>query len=201
MVRKDFLLQLERQRSWVRFVPASKILGYKRKNGSINISGKQLAYMFYRSKFNRDNLCGTEDGEDINDSCKHRLYTNEDLKEIMILFFDFLAWALTTKNLGRINITNDMSLIRMDTEPRVKYATTFDENVVKNGSKAGEYYITPGRYEWKIWFKDQAFEDLKNLWMNDPYFVKKREDLIPEMEEKNRNVREKNKAKSAKLSE
>ena len=184
-------------------MPASDIVGKKKKNGSVTITGKQLAYMFYRSKFNRDNLCGTEDGEDINDSCKHRLYANNDLKEIMNLFFDFLTWALTSKNISRVNFTNGMSLIREETEPRVKYITRYEQNVIKNGRKAGEYYITNGRYEWKLWFGGQSFEDLKNLWMNDPCFIKKREELAPILEEKNKNVREKNKdkSKSTELSE
>ena len=157
--------------------------------------------MFYRSKFNRDNLCGPEEGEDIDNSCRHRLYRKEDLTEIVTQFFDFLVWALTTQDIGRVSFTDNMDLFRDDTEPRVKYATKFDEKAIKNGSKAGEYYITPGRFEWKIWFKGQAFDDLKNLWLNNKAYQAKREELKPLLEEKNKIAREKNKAKSAELSE
>ena len=147
--------------------------------------------MFYTSRFNRDNLHDPAEGEDIDNSYKYRIYNKSDIKELMTHFLPFFEWAINAKNLSRIYLTDDITLIREATPPRIKYATTMDEKYAPGQCKAGEYYITNGRYSWKMWVEGETFERMRDLWMEDPEYTEIRDKLIPEMEEKNKNAKSK----------
>lgn len=166
-------------------MPNSKVRKKNPKNGSIYISMNHLVDMFYTSRFNRDNMHDLAEGEDIDNSTKHRIYNKGDVKELMSLFGEFFEWAINAKDLGRIYLSKDTMLVRETVLPRVKYATVMDEYHLPGECKAGEYYITPGRYTWKLWVTGEPFKEMKNLWLRDPEILKRKEELIPEMEEKN----------------
>lgn len=161
------------------------------KNGSKYITLIQLIDMFYVSHFNRDNMHDLAEGEDIDDSHLYRIYNKSDVKELMALFFQFFEWAINEKNIGKVYLTKDITLVRESTLPRVKYATVIDEQHLPGECKAGEYYITRGRYVWRLWIDGETFSKMKELQSRDPEFAKLREDLIPEMEEKNKNAKHK----------
>lgn len=163
-----------------------------KKNGSMYVTRNHLVDMFYVSRFNRDNLHDLVEGEDIDNSRHYRLYNKSDVKELMSLFFSFFEWVINAKNLSKIYLTDDITLIRESTLPRVKYATMVDEQHMPDECRAGEYYITRGRYIWRLWIEGETFQKMKELYSVDPEFIKLREDLIPEMEEKNKNAKQKN---------
>lgn len=152
----------------------------------------KLVDMYFVSRFNRDNLHDPAEGEDIDNSRLHRIYNKKDIKELMSSFCEFFEWVINEKDISKIYISKNMSLIRESSPPRLKYATKFDEICTNNQCKAGEYYITNGRYNWKLWVEGETFEKMKNLWMRDPEFIRMREELVPEMEEKNKNARKDN---------
>ena len=167
------------------------------KNGSKYFTLNRLVDRFFKSRFNRDNLHDAAEGEDVNNSKLYRLYNKQDLLDISQLFAEFFEWVLNEENISRLYISNDLTLIRESTLPRVKYATPVDEMQLPGECKAGEYYITRGRYIWRMWVEGETFEKMKELSRRDPEFIKIREELIPEMEEKNKNVRERSKDKPA----
>lgn len=152
-----------------------------------------LVDMFYTSRFNRDNKHDPAEGEDINNSRKYRLYNKKDVKELLALFCEFFQEALVEENLGKVYITDDLTLVRDATMPRPKYATTFDENYNPELCKAGEWYVTTGRYNWKLYVDGDTFKKLRQLWLKDPVLIEKREELKPVVEEKNKNAKSKNK--------
>lgn len=171
-------------------------MSHNKKNGSIMLSLNQLVDLFYVSRFNRDNLHSLEDGEDIDDSRKHRIYNKSSVKELMALFVDFFEWVINAKNISKVRITNDITLIRESTLPKIRRANAFEEKAIKNGSKAGEYYITHGKYIWRLWIDGETYKKMSELRINDPEFIAEIEKLTPVMEEKNKDVRAKNKSKS-----
>lgn len=161
-----------------------------KKNGSRYVTLSQLVDMFYVSRFNRDNLHGLDEGEDIDNSRKHRIYNKSDVKELMEIFFEFFEWAVNEKNIGKIYMTKNISFIRNSIMPRLKYATKMDEICLYGGGcKAGEYYITNGRYTWQMYVEGDMYQKMKELWEKDPEFVQKKKELIPELEEKNKNAK------------
>lgn len=168
--------------------PAGKVC---KKNGSVYITLNTLIDMFYVSRFNRDPMHDPGEGEDIDNSYKHRIYNKGDLKELMVLFMSFFEKAINDRNIGKIYLTKDITLIRESSLPRIKYANTMDEMYQPN-CKAGEYYITQGRYVWHMWLEGETFEKMREISSNDPEFVKKRQELIPVLEEKNKNAKSKN---------
>ena len=139
--------------------------GYITKSGSRSITINKLVDMFYTSKFNRDNLHDPAEGEDINNSRKYRLYNKKDVKELMSLFCEFFQYALIEENLAKIYITKDITLVRDTTMPRLKYANGFDEQYNPELCKAGEWYVTNGRYNWKLWIEGDTFKALREIWM------------------------------------
>lgn len=163
------------------------------KNGSIYITLNQLVDMFYVSRFNRDNMHDVAEGEDIDNSRQHRVYNKSDVKELLSLFSEFFCWAINEKNISKIRVCDKLSMVRESSLPKLKYATAFDELCSPGQCKAGEYYITNGRYSWTLWFDGDTFQKMKDLWMNDPEFLAKKEELKPQMEEKNKNAKEGNK--------
>ena len=188
-------MQSKRLRSRVRFVPRPSYGNRSQKNGSLFLTTKQLTNMFYKSRFNRDNLHDLVPGEDIDDSYHYRIYNKTDLIELMALFCEFFEWAINAKNISKVYVTKDLTLERETVLPRVKYATPVDEQHTHGECKAGEYYVTPGRYMWKLWVDGDTFQKMKALQKKDPEILKIREQLIPEMEEKNRNAKRKDKDK------
>lgn len=183
----------------MRFVATKKEVGrVNKKNDSLRVTIPQLVDMFYRSRFNRDPLHGVATGEDIDNSTRHRIYNKKDINELMKLFAEFFEWVINAKNISKIYCTQNMHLDREPKYPMVKYATGLDERYTNNECTAGEYYITNGRYNWRLWLTGEPFEEMKKLWLNDPEFQQMKIDLIPLLEEKNKNVRErKNKDKSS----
>ena len=163
-----------------------------RKEGQYYLTLGQFVDFFYTSRFNRDNLHGLAEGEDIDNSIKHRIYNKKDVKELLEVIGEFLEWLIIEKNVARIRISKDITIMRETTLPRIKYATGLDERYTSNECKEGEYYITNGRYNWTLRIEGETFEKMRDKWKNDPNLVKIKEDLVPELEEKNRNARANN---------
>lgn len=162
-----------------------------RKNGSQYITLNKLVDMFYTSRFNRDNMHDVAEGEDIDNSIKHRIYNKKDVKEMLAIFAEFFEWAINSKNISKLYITKNITLYRESVPPKIKYATKMDE-VFKHGEvKAGDYYITPGKYLWRLWVEGEALDEMRKLQDTDSEFIRIKEELTPEMEEKNKNVRAK----------
>ena len=160
------------------------------KNGSLYITLSQLIDVFYTSRFNRDSLHSLVEGEDIDNSIKHRLYNKRDLKELMPLFIEFLEWVINEKNLGKIYLSKDLTLVRESTLPSLRYTTKFDEKAFKR-NKEGEYYISTGKYRWMMYVTGDTFAKMKELWLKDPQFEEIIKELTPKMEEKNKNAKPK----------
>ena len=162
-----------------------------KKNGSSYVTLNQMADMFYVSRFNRDNLHDPAEGEDINDSRKYRIYNKKDVKELLAVFAEFFQWVINEKNISKIYFSKDITMVRESTPPKIKYATGMDEVYLPGECKAGEYYITTGRYVWRFWVEGETFQKMRELWKNDSEFLRIKEELTPVMEEKNRNVKAK----------
>lgn len=167
-----------------------------RKNSKF-VTVNMLVDMFYTSRFNRDNMHDLAEGEDINNSRKHRLYNKKDIKELLSHFCEFFQDALISENLGKVYVSEDLTLVRDATMPRVKYANSFDENYNPDICKAGEWYVTTGRYNWKLYVDGETFKQLRQLWRKDPVLMEKREELRPIVEEKNAKLKAEGKNKNA----
>lgn len=162
-----------------------------KKNGSIYITLNKLVDMFYVSRFNRDNLHDPAEGEDIDNSYKYRIYNKKDVKEMLAIFAEFFGWAINEKNISKLYITKDITLYRESVPPKIKYATKMDE-VFKHGEvKAGDYYLTPGKYMWRLWIEGDTLDRMRELQESDSEFIRIKEELTPEMEEKNKNAKSK----------
>ena len=169
---------------------------HNKKTGALYVTMRQLAGMFYVSRFNRDNMHDLEEGEDIDNSRKHRIYNKGELEELMVVFGEFFEWAINKKNLQKVYISKGLTLERTSVFPRIKYASGFDAKINPD-CVAGEYYITKGKYHWDLWLDKELYQEMQQLWLNDPAYLEKRQELIPELEEKNRNAKSKNTDKSS----
>lgn len=163
-----------------------------KKNGSKYLSLSQIVDGFYPSRFNRDNLCDPDKGEDIDNSIKHRLYNKKDVKELMGLLAQYFEWAINTKNISRVYLTDNIMLIRDSKLPRIKYATDIDVKCLgEDKCKPGEYYITDGNYAWSMWLTGDAYKAMQALRDSDPEFIQVKKELQPLLEEKNKNAKSK----------
>lgn len=163
-----------------------------KKDGSCYVTLHQLAVLFYRSRFNRDNLCDLEEGEDIDDSGLHRIFLKRDIEELFDKFGDFFEWAINAKNMSRIVLTPNVKLIREKKLPRLKLANMFDQVRLPGVAENGKYYITKAKYNWILELTGDAQDKMIEVKEKDPEVIAMRESLLPEMEEKNRNVGKKN---------
>lgn len=163
----------------------------KQQNGSKYVTLKQLVKKFYVSRFNRDNMHDPAEGEDINNSRKFRIYNLSDVRDLMEIFIDYCEWAINEENISRINLSENLILIREATEPKLRYATSLDAKYIHKNCKEGQYYITDGRYDWILYVKGEPFAKMKEMWMKDPVFLQRKEELKPIMEEKNKNAKSK----------
>lgn len=159
---------------------------YSNKNGSQYLTIGEMGDLFYRSKFNHDPLCDFEEGEDPDNSTKHRLYNKKDVIAVMKAFFEFFGWAIADKNISRVYLANGLTLIRESRLPVLRKANLADVKR-KNGSvELGEYYITQGKYSWKLWTEGEIMDRLKELQKTDPEFIAAREKKQIEIEERNK---------------
>lgn len=174
---------------------ASKPKGLvNKKNGSLYVTLGHLIDMFYVSRFNRDNKHDPAKDEDIDNSYKYRIYNKSDVKELMKLFMDFFEWVINEKNIGKIYLSKNLTLLRDVTLPRIKYANAMDAKYNPECTE-GEYYITHGRYEWRLWLDNEAYDKMREIVVKDPELIKRTEELIPLLEEKNKNAKSKSKDK------
>ena len=93
--------------------------GSNEKDGSLYLSVKQLASLFFRSRFNRDNLNDLMKDEDIDDSSHSRIYNKKDIEELSALYAEFFEWVINAKNVSRIYITPNVVLKRTKKLPRL----------------------------------------------------------------------------------
>lgn len=158
-----------------------------KKNGSQYLTIGEMGDMFYRSRFNHDPLCDFEEGEDPDDSSRHRLYNKKDVKAVMKAFFDFFGWAITEKNISRVYLSSDLTLMRESRFPRIKRANNADVLRKQGSVKAGELYLTQGKYSWLLWTEGEVMENLKKLQETDPEFIAAREEKQKELDERIKN--------------
>ena len=147
----------------------------------------RLVDRFYYSHFNRDPLCGLEEGEEYDDSRQHRLYNKSDVKEVLELFFKFLEWIIPEENLGKLYLSDCISLERVSKLPTVRRATIVDVIKTKGKAKDRELYVTHGRYTWKMNVTGDMYERQKKLRDTDPEFIAKKEELQKSVDERNKN--------------
>lgn len=162
-----------------------------KRNGSKEWTIGQLVDRFYTSRFNRDNLFDPKPGEDIENSIKHRLYNKSDVKELMKVFAEFFIWAINAENIGKIYLSKEVVLVRESKLPRLKKANNIDAQYLGDKVEPGKYYITDGRYAWLLWLTGDTFKKMQELRALDPEFIAAKEQLLPEMEERNKNANKK----------
>lgn len=165
-----------------------------KKDGSIYLSIKQLAEKFFYSRFNRDNMHDPAPGEDIDNSKLYRIYNKADIVELIELFMQYFEWAINAENISRVYLTDNIMLRRDSTYPKIKLATPVDANRLSKLCKAGEYYITRGRYNWTMWLDGDAYQKMIELKLADPEFNRIIKELTPELEVKNAERRNKDKS-------
>lgn len=118
---------------------------YKHKRLSFN----QFVDKFYRSKFNRDDREDLREGEDINNSSKYRLYSKDDVIELLTMLEKYLEWFLVNEDYDYIYLSKNLVLYRDLDFPRIKKANIYDVNIcAKDDVKEGDFYVTHGRYNW-----------------------------------------------------
>lgn len=158
-------------------------MAYRNKvNGSIYVGMKELAEFFYKSRFNRDPLCDPDEGEDIDDSNKHRIYTKSDLIDVITRFGEFFEWAINAKNISRIRFTQDVILVRETRLPWLKKANGFDQVMLPGIAESGKYYLTKAKYLWKLEVNGKAREVMIKLKDRDPEIVAVENELRPQLE-------------------
>ena len=175
----------------MRFVKNLSRREIKQQNGSKYVTLRQLVKKFYVSRFNRDNMHDPAEGEDINNSRKYRIYNMCDVQELLETFISYCEWAVNEENISRINLSTNLILIRESVDPKLKYVTALDSMYTRKDCEKGQYYITDGRYDWTLCVKGEPLTKMKELWMKDPTFIKKKEELKPIMEERNKNAKSK----------
>lgn len=164
-----------------------------KKNGSKYLSVNQLIDGFYKSRYNRDNFYDLAEGEDIDNSYKHRLYNKGDVKELVALLIQYFEDAIIKQNISRVYISDDIMLIRDSILPRIKYATDVDVRCLGSDKcESGKFYITDGNYAWSMWLSGDTYKAMQALRDTDQEFIKIKKDLKPVLEEKNKNAESKN---------
>lgn len=165
--------------------------GSNEKDGSLYLSVKQLASLFFRSRFNRDNLNDLMKDEDIDDSSHSRIYNKKDIEELSALYAEFFEWVINAKNVSRIYITPNVVLKRTKKLPRLKLANMFDQVRLPGIATAGEYYITKAKYYWEMELTGDAQKKMIEVKEKDPEVIAAREELKPQLEEKNSQCKKK----------
>ena len=173
----------------MRFMPYNETGKISKKNGSKYWTLNRMVDRFYCSRFNRDNLHGLAEGEDIDNSRSHRLFNKADIKELLHLFFDFMEWVIPEENLSKIYLTDNMMLNRSSKLPTVRRSNIVDQIKTKGLRPIGELYVTNGRYIWTLEMTGSLWERHREVQAKDPEFIAKREELQKSVEERNRNER------------
>ena len=146
---------------------------------------KNLVHRFYTSRFNREPDCDLAEGEDIDNSRKFRMYNKGEVLELLELFCDFFQWVIVEENISKVYLSKDIYLIRESILPRVKRATQVDCICVGGDLNIGDYYVTHGKYTWKMWIGGDVYKRLKELASKDPQMIELRKEFDVIAEEKN----------------
>ena len=153
---------------------------------------KQIVRRFYYSRFNRDPYEPAVNGEDIDNSRKFRLYNKQDIEEVIKLFVDFLEWALAEDNIEDINLSTNLSLYRDVELPKIKFANEMDRRIKKNIPDGDNYYITSGRYIYRLRYTNEVKDRLHEKWLADPRYLNKVLELEPLCKQKNEEAKKQN---------
>lgn len=164
-------------------------------NGSKYWTLGELADRFYTSRFNHDEMHDWGEDEDIDNSRQHRLYNKGDTKNLIKKFAAYFEWVLCEENLSRIYITDNITLIRESKLPKVRRANRTDVIRRKGDVKAGEYYVTQGKYSWLMWTKGELMDRMREVQAKDPEFIERVEIKKIEAEERNKEIRNANESK------
>lgn len=156
-------------------------------NGSRYFTLNSLVDRFYTSRFNRDNKHGLSEGEDIDNSKIHRIYNKGDVKDLLHSFFDFFEWVINAENISKVYLTRNLLLERESKMPTVRRANIVDELRSPNRAKAGELYVTRGKYIWTLWLSGDAYEKMRELQHKDPEYMAKYAELQKSVDERNAN--------------
>lgn len=165
----------------MKFVPKSN-----KKNGSQYWTLNALVDRFYTSRFNRDNMHDPAVGEDIDNSRLYRIYNKRDVKELLHIFFDFFEWVINEENLGKIYLTDNLTLVRESKMPTIRRANIVDVLRSPDRAKEGELYVSRGKYLWTLFFSGEAFSRMRDLQFQDPEFKERYDSLEKEANERNR---------------
>lgn len=166
-------------------------------NGSEYWTLYKMVKRFYTSRFNRDPYREPIEGEDIDNSTRYRVYGMTAVRELLEIFIQYFQWVIIEENVSKVYLSDDLVLIRESILPRVKPATQVDVFCASGEVKDGDYYVTPGKYTWKMWVQGDTFKGLKELSLKDPQMERLRKELAPIAEEKN-NAKRNTKNKSSK---
>lgn len=158
-------------------------------NGYKQYTFKQIIQKFCYSRFNRDPYVPTAPGEDINNSRRYRLYNKADVMELFSLFVEFLEDLLKTESVEDISISSNLTLYREVELPKIKSVSSMDRKLKPDIPEGDTYYITCGRYEYKLRYSGEVKEKLYEKWEEDPRRKKRVEELLPELEQKNKGVK------------
>ena len=164
-----------------------------KKNGSQYWTLNSLVDRFYTSRFNRDNMHDPAEGEDIDNSRMYRIYNKSSIKELLHTFFDFFEWVINEENLGRIYLSENMTLMRESKMPQIRRANIVDVLRSPDRAKEGELYVTRGKYIWTLFLSGNAFSRMRELQFRDPEFKEKYDELEIEAAERNKMEKERKK--------
>ena len=155
-----------------------------KKNNSQYWTLNTLVDRFYTSRFNRDNMHCLNAGEDIDNSRAYRVYNKGDVKELIQLFTDYLAWVINAENVSKIRLSEDIALIRETKTPKLKRANIVDEIITNGRVKAGQLYVTNGKYAWTMFLSGDTYEKMTELTTKDPELARLREEAQKRLEER-----------------
>lgn len=153
---------------------------------------KKLLSKFYASRFNRDPYVPADKDEDINDSRRYRLYNKTDIFEIFDQFLKFFEELISTENIEDISFGKNLKLYRDVELPKLKNVTSMDRKFNSSIPEGDAFYVSRGRYVYKMKYLNEVKEGIDNMWNDDPRKKRRIEELIPRCEELNRKAKDGN---------
>lgn len=159
------------------------------------IGTKNFLTKFYRSDFNRDEeYVGESFASDGKINPKSRRYSLEDIYDVGLLLAQYFEYALVEENIEDLYVTKNLTIFRDPRLPKIRKVSSLD---IKYGNTydGNKYKLTSGRYWYKIRYKGELEKGLNELWKKDPRYLKKIEELQPELDRRNREAKNNDRTK------
>ena len=154
-----------------------------------NYTMKQIASKFYSSRFNRDPYVPVDEDEDVNNSRRYRLYNKDDIIELTRLFVEFFEDLISSENVESIHFSKNIVLLRDAKLPVLKNVTAMDRKMSPHIPKGDNFYVSRGRYVYQMDYRNEVRDGLDDLWEDDPRRKRRLEELMPECEKRNKEVK------------